>query len=213
MEHSTNPPRRSAALVARVSTDAQNTVRQVEAVREAAARFAPDLPTIEVFESGSAYKTSIFDRQPDLIAAIERGEVEIVFADAQDRLGRHGEEEWIAFRALCEANGTRLFIDGNDDVTGERFVARLGAAWQVAPLPERHRLIAEHVLAIECSDEAVGFSFATALPVDTIYLPATDVCARNLTNASTNTEALLVALIALDGAFQTTKGDRSWQSQ
>ena len=45
----------------------------------------------------------------DLVAT---GSVEAVYVDAQDRLSRGEDDEWVAFRALCDANDTWIVVDG-----------------------------------------------------------------------------------------------------
>jgi site-specific DNA recombinase len=45
---------------------------------------------------------------------IESGRVEAIYTDAQDRLSRGDDVEWVSFRALCEAHDTRLVIDGRE---------------------------------------------------------------------------------------------------
>jgi DNA invertase Pin-like site-specific DNA recombinase len=98
----------------RVSTDAQDISRQAAQCERAAA----DYPGVElrvIPDDGiSAFKVSIFDRPGgrqlcDLIAS---GQVEAVYADAQDRLHRGDDDEWVTFRALCDANDTWIVVNG-----------------------------------------------------------------------------------------------------
>jgi Recombinase/Recombinase zinc beta ribbon domain/Resolvase, N terminal domain len=45
---------------------------------------------------------------------VEVGEVEAIYADAQDRLSRGRLAEWVNFKALCDDNGTRIVINGRE---------------------------------------------------------------------------------------------------
>jgi site-specific DNA recombinase len=100
----------------RVSTDQQDISRQA-VQRERASADHPEAEIRVLQDEGvSAFKVSIFDRPGgralcDLIAT---GTVDAVYVDAQDRLSRGDDVEWVTFRALCEANGTRLVIDGRE---------------------------------------------------------------------------------------------------
>jgi DNA invertase Pin-like site-specific DNA recombinase len=107
----------------RVSTDAQDLSRQASQV-ELAQSENPGRE-IHVFrEDGvSAFHNSVFERpvSAEICRLIEAGEMEKVYTDAQDRLSRGDDLEWITFRTLCQTHGTRLIIDGRelrDDLGG-----------------------------------------------------------------------------------------------
>jgi site-specific DNA recombinase len=100
----------------RVSTDAQDLTRQA-VQRDRAAGEHPDCELRVIQDDGiSAYRVSIFDRPGgrELVRLIETGDVEAVWADAQDRLSRGKQSEWWQFIDLCEQTGTRIFIDGRE---------------------------------------------------------------------------------------------------
>src|SRR5262245_39664454 len=98
----------------RVSSAAQDLARQ-RAVLEQARADHPEREVVVVEDDGvSAFRVSVFDRPGGrrLCSLIEADDVEAVYTDALDRLTRGDDVEWITFRALCEAHGTRLVIDG-----------------------------------------------------------------------------------------------------
>jgi site-specific DNA recombinase len=100
----------------RVSTEQQDISRQA-VQRERAASDYPEAELVVIPDDGvSAYKVPIFDRPGGrkLCDLIGSGTVAAVYVDAQDRLSRGDELEWVTFRALCQANGTRLMIDGRE---------------------------------------------------------------------------------------------------
>jgi DNA invertase Pin-like site-specific DNA recombinase len=121
------PDTRHVARVVRVSTDAQDTERQVRSVTELAERHFPDLPTVDYYDDGtSAYHVPIFNRPrgKELIAAIERGQVAAIVTDAQDRLSRGELVEWAIFAQLCREARTRIVTAHQgelrlDDFSGE----------------------------------------------------------------------------------------------
>lgn len=98
----------------RVSSDKQDISRQAK-VREQAAADYPEAELVVLSDDGvSAFKVSIFDRPGgsalcDLIAS---DRVAAVYADAQDRLSRGDDDEWVAFRALCDAHDTWIVVGG-----------------------------------------------------------------------------------------------------
>ena len=102
-----------AALVVRVSSDAQDTRRQITNVRQLHAQHYADLPTEEFFEEDgvSATKHTIFERPQGkrLCDTIAEGRVAVVIADEQTRLVR-GETsaEWAMFYDLCLSNATLI---------------------------------------------------------------------------------------------------------
>ena len=100
----------------RVSTAKQDIQRQTSQKQRAHESY-PD-HEVEVIEDDgvSAFKVSIFDRPGGrrLCQMIEAGKVEAIFTDAQDRLSRGDDVEWVSFRALCESQGVRLIIDGRE---------------------------------------------------------------------------------------------------
>jgi site-specific DNA recombinase len=112
-EHSSE---RAVVVYERVSTDKQDLSRQA-VQRERAQADYPDRDPLVLQDDGvSAFKVSIFDRPAGqrLCELIEAGRVEAVYADAQDRLSRGDDLEWISFRALAEAHGTRIVLDGRE---------------------------------------------------------------------------------------------------
>jgi len=115
-----------AALVVRVSSDAQDTQRQIDAVRKLHAQHYADLPAVEFFrpEGDSATKRTIFQREPELCEAIAEGRVAVICADEQSRLVRGTSSgEWGAFYDLCIGAGTsiRTTLEGliQDDEASE----------------------------------------------------------------------------------------------
>jgi len=121
-----NPDSNIAALVVRVSSDAQDTQRQIEAVRNLHAQHYADLPAVEFFrpEGDSATKRTIFEREPELCEAIAEGRVAVICADEQSRLVRGtSSAEWGAFYDLCMEAGTsiRTTLEGliQDDEASE----------------------------------------------------------------------------------------------
>jgi len=105
---------RIVVVYERVSTDRQDLSRQA-VQRERAAADHPDTELRVIQDDGvSAYKVPIFERPggrelSDLVAS---GVVEAVYVDAQDRLSRGMDDEWVAFRALCDGNDTWIVVDG-----------------------------------------------------------------------------------------------------
>ncbi|HEY7269471.1 MAG TPA: recombinase family protein [Dehalococcoidia bacterium] len=104
---------RHVALVVRVSSDQQDTARQIESVRRLAADRYPGLTAVEYFEEEgvSATKTPIFERPQGkrLCDAIAVGQVDVVVADEQSRLVRGTSSvEWSAFYELCREAGTKI---------------------------------------------------------------------------------------------------------
>src|SRR5690349_3958959 len=107
---------RLAVVYERVSSDRQDMTRQ--AVQRDRARADYPEQEIEVVQDDgvSAFKVSIFDRPGGrrLCDLIEAGRVEAIYVDAQDRLSRGDDLEWVSFRALCDQHGTRIVVDGNE---------------------------------------------------------------------------------------------------
>lgn len=106
--------RRTVIVYERVSTDAQDISRQA-VQRERAEADYPGVEPLVIQDDGvSAYKVSIFDRPGGrrLCDLISSGTVEAVYVDAQDRLSRGADDEWVAFRALADANDTWIVVDG-----------------------------------------------------------------------------------------------------
>ena len=98
----------------RVSTDAQDMKRQ-EVQEQLARTEHPEAEVVVIEDDGvSAYKVPIFDRPggAELCRLIATGTVEALYVDAQDRLSRGEDDEWVAFRALCDANDTWIVVDG-----------------------------------------------------------------------------------------------------
>jgi DNA invertase Pin-like site-specific DNA recombinase len=64
----------------------------------------------------SAFKVPISERPAGrrLWELIEEGRVEAIYVDAQDRLHRGDELEWVTFRALCASQGTAIVVDGQE---------------------------------------------------------------------------------------------------
>jgi len=113
---STDAASRIVVVYERVSTDKQDIARQA-IQRERASQAHPELEVVVLQDDGvSAFKVSIFDR-PDgrrLCDLVEAGRVEAIFTDAQDRLSRGEDVEWVTFRTLCDTAGTRIVIDGQE---------------------------------------------------------------------------------------------------
>ena len=106
-----NPDSQIAALVVRVSSDAQDTQRQITAVRQLHAQHYPELPAVEFFrpDGDSATKRTIFDREPELCEAVELGRVAVIITDEQTRLVRGTSgAEWARFYELCVEAGTTI---------------------------------------------------------------------------------------------------------
>jgi DNA invertase Pin-like site-specific DNA recombinase len=107
----------------RVSSEKQDIARQARQ-RERAAADYPDAELRVIQDDGvSAFKVSIFDRPggAELCDLITTAQVEAIYVDAQDRLSRGGDLEWVTFRTLCEERGTRIVVDGQaltDDLGG-----------------------------------------------------------------------------------------------
>jgi site-specific DNA recombinase len=98
----------------RVSTDGQDLARQA-VQRERARADHPGAEIIVLQDDGkSAYHHPIFERPAGkrLCDLIEAGEVEALYADAQDRLSRGKVVEWAVFADLCHQAGTTIVIDG-----------------------------------------------------------------------------------------------------
>jgi site-specific DNA recombinase len=111
-----SPADRVVVVYERVSSDKQDIARQ-ETVREWAREMFPNREIVVVQDDGvSAFKVPIFDRPggKQLCEMIEADRVEAVCADAQDRLSRGDDLEWVTFRTLCEAHDARLVIDGRE---------------------------------------------------------------------------------------------------
>jgi site-specific DNA recombinase len=98
----------------RVSTERQDIARQA-AQRDLARAEGLEVEVIQD-DGVSAYKVPIFDRPGGrrLCELIEADLVAAVYADAQDRLSRGDDVEWVTFRALCEQHGTRIVVDGQE---------------------------------------------------------------------------------------------------
>jgi DNA invertase Pin-like site-specific DNA recombinase len=100
----------------RVSTASQDIARQA-VQRERAERDYPGMEIVRIADDGvSAYKVPIFDRPGGrrLCGLIEAGRVEALYVDAQDRLTRGDDWEWVRFRLMCEAQHVRVVIDGRE---------------------------------------------------------------------------------------------------
>jgi site-specific DNA recombinase len=98
----------------RVSTEKQDIARQ--AVQRDRARSDYSDAEIRVIQDDglSAFKIPIFDRPggAELCRLIESGSVAAIYTDAQDRLHRGEDDEWVVFRGLCDANDTWIVVDG-----------------------------------------------------------------------------------------------------
>lgn len=100
----------------RVSTRHQDMQRQEAQIDRARAE-ADGREVVVLREHGvSAFKVSVFDRPEGrkLCDLIEQGRVRRLWVDAQDRLSRGDDVEWVTFRALCEANETKIIVDGRE---------------------------------------------------------------------------------------------------
>jgi site-specific DNA recombinase len=123
---------RLVVVYLRVSTDAQDITRQTVQHERAQSDY-PSREITEIRDPGvSAYKTPIFDRPGGrrLCDLIQAGRVEAIYADAQDRLSRGEDLEWVTFKAMCSAVGTRIVIDGREqgnDIAGSRLEGFLKA--------------------------------------------------------------------------------------
>jgi DNA invertase Pin-like site-specific DNA recombinase len=105
---------RTIVVYERVSTDGQDLGRQA-VQRDRARADHPDAELVVLQDDGvSAYKVPIFERPAgrELCDLIATGAVEAVYVDAQDRLSRGDDAEWVAFRALCDTNDTWIVVDG-----------------------------------------------------------------------------------------------------
>jgi site-specific DNA recombinase len=105
---------RIVVIYERVSTDRQDLSRQA-VQRDRARADHPEAELVVLQDDGvSAYKVPIFERPGgrELCDLIATGTVEAVYVDAQDRLSRGEDDEWVAFRALCDANDTWIVVDG-----------------------------------------------------------------------------------------------------
>jgi DNA invertase Pin-like site-specific DNA recombinase len=98
----------------RVSTDGQDLSRQAVQRKRATADHPDAEPRVIQDDGVSAYKVPIFERPggAELCELIATGTVEAVYVDAQDRLSRGDDAEWVAFRALCDVNDTWIVVDG-----------------------------------------------------------------------------------------------------
>jgi site-specific DNA recombinase len=136
---------RKIIVYERVSSDRQDLARQA-VQRDRARDDYPDQEPHVIQDDGvSAFKHSIFERRggKELCDLIESGEVEAVYVDAMDRLGRPEELEWASFRAICVANGTRLMIDGRelrDDFAGRLEGSILAALARRESEEKSHRM-------------------------------------------------------------------------
>lgn len=104
----------SIVVYERVSSDKQDISRQA-IQRERATTDYPDAELRVIQDDGvSAFKISIFERPGGaaLVRLVEAGDVDAIYTDAQDRLSRGHDDEWVMFRALCDASDTWLVIDG-----------------------------------------------------------------------------------------------------
>jgi site-specific DNA recombinase len=120
---------RVVVVYERVSTDQQDISRQA-VQRERAIADHPHAEMVVLQDDGvSAYKVPIFDRPGGraLCELVATGNVEAVYADAQDRLSRGRLAEWVNFKALCDDNGTQIVINGRalraDDEADEMLAA------------------------------------------------------------------------------------------
>lgn len=107
---------RLVVVYLRVSSDKQDLDRQ-RAQIERAKSDNHDAEILVLEDDGvSAFKNSIFDRPESgkLCRLIEEGKVAKVYTDAQDRLSRGDELEWVTFRALAASHNTALIIDGRE---------------------------------------------------------------------------------------------------
>lgn len=98
----------------RVSSDKQDIERQA-VQRERARADYPDAEHVVIQDDGvSATKHSIFDRPggAEVCALVATGNVAAIYTDAQDRLGRQGDVEWVNFRDLCDMADTWIVVDG-----------------------------------------------------------------------------------------------------
>jgi DNA invertase Pin-like site-specific DNA recombinase len=105
---------RIVVVYERVSTDRQDLSRQA-VQRERARADHPESELVVIQDDGvSAYRVPIFERPGgrELCDLIATGTVEAIYVDAQDRLSRGEDDEWVAFRALCDANDTWIVVDG-----------------------------------------------------------------------------------------------------
>src|SRR5205814_6387630 len=116
----------------RVSTAAQDVTRQ-SVQRDRAAEENPRREIRVIQEPGgvSAFKVPIFERPAGRILCdlVESRHVHAIYVDAQDRLSRGDDVEWVSFRALCASTGTRIVIDGTelrDDLAG-KLLSYIGA--------------------------------------------------------------------------------------
>jgi site-specific DNA recombinase len=100
----------------RVSSDKQGISRQATQRERAAADYPGREITVIQDDGVSAFKVSVFDRTGGgrLCDLIQEGAVEALYVDAQDRLSRGDDVEWVTFRALCESSDTRVIIDGRE---------------------------------------------------------------------------------------------------
>jgi site-specific DNA recombinase len=113
-------PARVVVVYERVSDKKQDLDRQAEQRRRAKEDHL-DRELVLLQDDGiSAFKVPIFERKGGrkLCELIEAGRVEALYADAQDRLSRGSDVEWVNFRALCEVNKTRIVIDGRELESG-----------------------------------------------------------------------------------------------
>src|SRR5581483_6434236 len=107
---------RIVVVYQRVSTTEQDIARQ-EVQLDHARRDYPDREIVVIQDDGvSAFKVPIFDREGGkrLCTLVEAGSVEAVYTDAQDRLSRGSDLEWVTFRTSCETHETRIVVDGRE---------------------------------------------------------------------------------------------------
>jgi DNA invertase Pin-like site-specific DNA recombinase len=98
----------------RVSTDAQDITRQA-VQRERAAAAYPDAELVVIQDDGvSAFKVPVFDRLggAHMCDLVRTGDVVAIWTDAQDRLSRGDDVEWVTFRAMADSNDTNIVVDG-----------------------------------------------------------------------------------------------------
>jgi DNA invertase Pin-like site-specific DNA recombinase len=115
---------RLIVVYTRVSTERQDLERQRAQIERAQAENPGREPRVIEDDGVSAYRVPIFERPGgrELCELIEAGRVEKVYTDAQDRLSRGHDLEWITFRTLAATHDTALLIDGRelrDDLGGK----------------------------------------------------------------------------------------------
>jgi DNA invertase Pin-like site-specific DNA recombinase len=131
----TNPSssaRQKVIAYERVSTKQQDIKRQAVQREYAQAHYPDRKPEVIQDDGVSASKVPIFNRPGGgrMCEMIERGEVEAIYTDAQDRLHRGKQSEWWNFVDLCQIAGTRIVIDGREidfDNEGDELKSALDA--------------------------------------------------------------------------------------